>query len=288
MPPSHEGDPNDGVGQYTGYKYLMFDPEHEDYPKEAFAEEGRSGQLRLWWELEVAPGKRKQSFGAEQKLAAWMAFNLDIGDRFNIRMLREALGSEVVPNEQERLNRRFRELRKDDWEVPSNKDDRTLPSATYRLDAKGWHPALGARPPRNVVSERTRRQVLDRDGWRCVVCGIGGNEPYPDGFGTAYLTAGHIRPRAAQGDSSDLNNLRAECKRCNEPVRNEMRVPETVAEILPSVRNLNKPELQRLSDWLDLGHRTRDRLDDLYDRARMMGFDDREDLKARVRRLLGR
>ncbi|MFI7543753.1 HNH endonuclease [Actinoplanes sp. NPDC049599] len=265
----------------------MFDPDNEDYPAEAFAEEGRTGRQALWWELKVTPGKPNLLFGAEQKLAAWMAFNLDLGEHFTIRMLREALGSEVVPNDQEHLNRRFRELRKDGWEFPSNKDDRSLPSATYRLDAKGWNPALGARPPRNVVSERTRRQVLDRDGWRCVICGIGPNEPYPDGFGTAYLTVGHIRSREAGGSSQDLNNLRTECKRCNEPVRNEMRVPQTPEELLPSVRNLTRPELERLLAWLEQGYRGRDRLDDLYDRARMMGFDDREHLKAKVRRTLG-
>lgn len=99
-----------------------------------------------------------------------MAFNLEIGDHFTIRLLRQALGSAVVPNDQEHLNRRFRELRSDGWTVPSSKDDRTLTPGTYRLEVKGWDPSQGARPRRNTVSERDRfttvgqqHRHIDRD-----------------------------------------------------------------------------------------------------------------------------
>ncbi len=258
-----------------------------EYPPEAYAREGRTSEYRLWWELTVTPNMPRLEFGAEQKLSAWLAFNLSEGDTFRISDLRRALGDEIVPNQDEHLNRRFRELRKDGWEVPSNKDDRSLPPGVYRLEAKGWHPALGKRPPRNTVSQGLARRVKDRDKWRCKPCGIGSGEPYPDGSGLAVITVGHIRSREAGGSSRDIDNLRAECKQCNEPVRDEMRVPETADELLPDVRRLRKDELRRLAAWLEQGFRGRDRLDDVYDRARMMRPDDQVEVQRKVRQIIG-
>ena len=250
-----------------------------DYPAEAYAPNGI-----LWWKLRYWPGSTTREYGDERKLAAWMAFNVNIGETFTMRDLRTALGGDVIPNDAEHLNRRLRELRKDGWSVPSNKDDRNLPVGTYRLETQGWHPGEGKRPARNTISQATRRRVLDRDGWRCVVCGVGSGEPYPGEPGTnAVLTAGHRVPNAFGGSSRDINNLQAECKRCNEPVRQELRSPETLEQVLPDVRRLKKSELETLLSWLVAEHRTRNRLDDVYDRARRLSAGEQDDLEATVR-----
>jgi len=252
------------------------------YPPEAYA----PGNV-LWWELRHWPGTRRK-FGDEQKTAAWLAFNVNEGETFTMRDLRRALGEDPdVPNSAEHLNRRLRNLRPDGWVIPSNKDDRTLPVGTYRLDKKGWHPGLGPRPKRDGISDGKRRRVFDRDGSRCVVCGIGRGEPYPDKpESKAVLTVGHRVPRELDG-STELDNLQTECKRCNEPVRQEMGVPETLRALLPEVRNLRKEELRSLLSWLEVGHRVRTRLDLIYDRARRLSTEERDDLKQTLRKMLG-
>jgi hypothetical protein len=253
------------------------------YPPEAYAPDGT-----LWWKLKTHPGK-KMRYGAELKLMAWLTFNTEVGDTVTMPELRAALGNDVVPNDDEHLNRRLRKLRpRDKWIISSKKDDGSLPVAVYRIDLKGWHPGVGTpREPDNAVSQGTRRRVLERDGRRCLVCGVAGGEPYPNEPDTrAALTVGHIIPRALGGSSEDTNNLRTECKRCNEPVREEIRSPETLEQVLPDIRKLNIEYKQRLLSWFDHGYRTRDKLDQVYDRARQLSPDDKKELEARLRRMV--
>ncbi|WP_167140211.1 HNH endonuclease [Diaminobutyricimonas sp. TR449] len=247
-----------------------------EYPSEAYAPDGTT----LWWELDRWPDKPKQKYGGERRLAAWLAFNVEVGETFTMPELRAALGDGVVPNEAEHLNRRLRKLREDGWELPTRKDDGSLPPGVYRLDAKGWHPGEGDRPRGNSVSQGVRRRVLDRDNSRCVHCGVAAGEPYPGEPETsAVITIGHRVPNAHGGSSSDLNNLQAECKRCNEPVRQALRSPETLEELRPDVLSLKGDEAKKLESWLLAGHRLRDRVDAIYDRVRRLSAGEREELK---------
>lgn len=250
------------------------------YPPGVYAPDGT-----LWWQLQKHPSRKTQKYGAENKLCAWLAYNVPVGGTVTMTALRNALGSDVVPNKDEHLNRRLRELRqRDGWSIPSNKDDGSLPVGTYRVDVVGWHPGLGTeRPPKKTISQATRRRVFDRDGSRCKVCNVGSGEEYPGEPGSsATLTVGHIIANANGGSSSDINNLRTECKRCNEPVRHEIRVPETLQEVLPDVRNLKRVEKERLLSWLRAKQRARDKLDVVYDRARFLTEPEREELEQKL------
>jgi hypothetical protein len=255
-----------------------------DYPEEAFAPDGTT----LWWELETWPGLPNRTYGAERKLAAWLAFNLEPGATFTMPEIRAALGDGVVPNEAEHLNRRLRRLREDNWELPTTKDDGTLPPGTYRVDAVGWHPGLGDRPRANSISQGTRRRVLERDQRRCVVCGVAAGEPYPgEPFSVAVMTIGHRVSNALRGSSNDPNNLQVECKKCNEPVRQALPSPETLAELRPDVLGLRGEEARKLERWLLAGHRERDRVDRIYDRARFLSAGEKDELQRLLRRKVG-
>ncbi|SNS47911.1 hypothetical protein SAMN05216276_101058 [Streptosporangium subroseum] len=246
------------------------------YPPQAYAPSGE-----LWWRLKFAPGTRR-TFGDEQKLAAWLTFNVEEWGTFTMGDLRRALG-EDVPNNAEHLNRRLRNLRPDGWRIPSNADDRTLPVGTYRLEVKGWHPGLGPRPKSDAVSDGDRRRVFDRDDRRCVVCGVASQEPYPDESNAkAVLTIGHRIARNL-GGSVELDNLQTECKRCNEPVRNELGIPETLAALLPEVRRFRKQDLETLLSWLQAKQRIRNRVDTAYDRTRRLSATEREELVQTLR-----
>lgn len=232
--------------------------------------------ITLWWDLDIAPGKLKQKFGAEQKLAAWLACEVEVGETFTMPALREALGDGIVPEDAEHLNRRLRKLREDGWDLPTTKDDASLPQGFYRLRAKGWHPALGQRPKKSSISLTTRRRVLERDNRRCVICGVASREAYPgEPESAAVLTMGHREPNKRGGSNRDPNNLQVECKRCNEPIREALRSPETLDEIQADVLSLKLQEARKLEGWVLAGHRQRDRVDEIFDRARLLSADDK-------------
>ena len=220
------------------------------YPNDAFSPSGE-----LWWETEHKPGSN-QRFGVSKRLAAWIHFNMEIGSTVTMRVLRSSISNKGNPNTDEHFNRRFRELRESGWKLTSNKEDSSLASDEYRLAAKGasiW--IEGARPGRSQISGRIRRQVLERDKQICQVCFIGAGEEYPSEPGSrARMTVGHLRANALDG-SVDLLNLRTECARCNETVRDEFSIGEGIDVIWPKVRRLSKSDKTTLLIWLDHGSR---------------------------------
>ena len=224
----------------------------------------------LWWQIEYAPGT-KRPFGGEQKLAAWLFWNVDEGMTFTMREMRDSIESSA-----EHLNRRLRKLREYGWVIPSYQDDRTLEVEQYRLVKKGWQPGDGPRPKTSgTVSQRVRGIVFKRDGSRCTVCGVGVGESYPnEPDSKAVMTIGHRIPQAL-GGGDNLDNLRTECSRCNEPQREDTGVPETFDEVYAQVRRLPKNDLQTLLGWLRGQQRGRSTLDTAYDRARALGHDER-------------
>ena len=70
---------------------------------------------------------------------------------------------------------------------------------------------------RRRIPERTRRAVLDRDGWGCQIRDPGCQAPHPGdlaGLGPHQVHVDHIVPYAL-GGASDPDNLRASCRSCN-------------------------------------------------------------------------
>lgn len=254
-----------------------------DLPSQAFSPSGA-----IWWHLEFEPGSRRR-FGDEKKIAAFLASTKSVGSVFTTRELREALGRGGEANTAEHFQRRIRSLRRasDGWEIASYQDDRSLPAEHYRVDKIGWHPALGPRPKnKQSVSAKTKAIVLDRDGRRCVICGVGAREPYPESGKPAVMTIGHIVPQE-RGGSGDVDNLQVECAHCNETKRAEGLGPEKFDIVWPSVKSLSTAQARRLAEWLAQGRRTRDKLDDVYDRVRALPSAERERIEERLRQLLG-
>lgn len=240
----------------------------------------------LWWRLERHP-HRNQVFGGERRLAAYLWFELQVGDTFTMRQLRAELGDGVVPKNDEHLNRRLRELRKDEWILHANRDDPSLRTDEYRLVAKGRRVWLGERRIRDKVSKKTARIVFDRDDSRCVICGVGAGEGYPGEPGTrAKLTIGHRIPGARLG-GADPDNLRTECSRCNEPVRDQMPDPESYDEVITEIRSLPRADAEKLRQWLIRGERTRSKLDLAYGRARRLSTSERRQLVEELNKRTG-
>lgn len=197
-------------------------------------------------------------------MASWLRWNVGLNERFTTKAMREALGVS-----DEHFQRRQRELREDfNWKYLSSKEDPALGDECVLL-AYGWWPGEGKRPKQQRVSTKVRRQVFERDGGRCVICGLGSNEKYEDG-GTVVLTAGHIRANL-HGGSNELSNLQTECRRCNESARADTGGVADPIAVLERVKSLPKAERLEMLDWLSSGQRSRTRLDIAYDSVRLGG-----------------
>lgn len=222
-----------------------------------------------YWKLTVTPGGRGR-FGGEKRIAAYLYFNVDVGGTFTMRQIREALGEEDTPEQAEHLNRRLRNLKPQGWQFTSYKDKYGQAMDEYVLQGKGNKLWLGERTKRPTISGALKRQVLERDLNRCVICGVGAGEPYPGEPGTAAkLTAGHRTAGARHGETS-LDNLQTECARCNEPVGDTPPNPEVLGEVVAVVKQLRAVDKLALLTWLESGYRHRSKVDFAYDRTRKL------------------
>lgn len=247
------------------------------YPPDAFAPTGD-----LWWTLKTWPGKRMR-FGAEVKIASWLQFNADVGSLHTLRDLRRVLGEKGKPEAQEHFNRRVRKLRDFGWEILSARDDASLQPDQYRLQKKGDPIWLGkSRFAQPQPSAAVRREVFDRDGRRCVLCGIGAGEEYPNRPGRhARLTLGHVVANL-RGGATTADNLRTECSLCNEPVRAEAATVEDLATLLERVKRLGRSDKERLLDWIRAEKRSRDAVDVLFDLIRSLPAAQRDEVRERL------
>ncbi|AGL21528.1 HNH endonuclease [Actinoplanes sp. N902-109] len=237
----------------------------------------------------MAPGKRKQAFGDEQKIPAFLAAHVGKGGVFTMRMLRAALGEGAMPNDKEHLNRRLRTLRRrDGWTIASQRDDGSLEHDEYRVVEIGWHPGTGrARPINDSPSDNTRRYVHERDGRRCVICGIAAGEEYDDDGKVARLTLGHRVPGKRLTRTATMDELQTECSRCNESVRDELVDPPTLPQVLPSIRLLPVAIKRELFHRLRDNRRVRTRADDAHESARRLSSSEREQLIRELQAMIG-
>ena len=249
-----------------------------EYPPEAYASNGE-----LWWFLTHYPGT-KRKFGGEPKLAAYLTFNHAIGDLLTVRQLREAIPDiDGEANRQEHFNRRLRQLRKYNWGISSDDEDGSLSPGEYRLTAIGAPIWLGKSEfASDTISAKLRRQVFDRDGNRCVLCGVGSGESYPgEPDSRARMTVGHFRADRRRG-AATVDNLRTECSRCNEPLRDEISVNATADDYWARLVRLSKADKQRLADWLESGMKTRSEVEKFYDEIRVLPAGLRDELRRRL------
>lgn len=228
------------------------------YPDDAY--EPTTG--KLWWEIQKADGI-KGAWGVMPRMASWLRWNVEIGEYFTTRQLREALDTD-----HEHAQRRQRELRNNGWEYLSSKEEPSL-GENCQLLKYGWWPGLGPREKGDVINAKMRAMVFKRDGSRCVLCGRAAREKYEDNT-TVTLTVGHIKPRS-QGGRATLDNLRTECNRCNETLRADTGSIIDPWAVVESVKNLKKAERLELLTWIRQEHRSRTALDRIYDDVRLGG-----------------
>ncbi|MGE0025590.1 MAG: HNH endonuclease [Thermoleophilia bacterium] len=217
---------------------------------------------------------RDSSAGAAKRVAHYLATEVGEGNIFEKSQLRE-----VVPNT-EQVDRRMRDLRKVGWKIRTYKDSADLKPHQLKLEAIGLHVwEDGFRWPGARISAATRRKLFERDGARCLVCGIDPETEYPDLPGVRpRLTIGHVIP-LNRGGTDDLDNLRLECHLCNEQARDDSEPPIDPDLVTRRVLELSKADKRTLAQWMLAGRRSFTALEKLWAQYNQMPAPHRERIR---------
>jgi 5-methylcytosine-specific restriction endonuclease McrA len=144
--------------------------------------------------------------------------------------------------------RRLRELRDEEgWPISSHHDSSDLRPGEYLLTSE---PPLD-RPKafQRTLSQRTRAEVLDRDGSTCRMCGLCPDDIDPQTGRPCRMHIGHIVDKSL-GGTDELDNLRTLCSSCNQGAKNlTMERPSTLW-LITQVRRSGLEEQRAVLKWL--------------------------------------
>lgn len=227
-------------------------------------------------EVHVLRDKPYEVLSTRLRVAKWLIEEVGVGNTFTVIAMKQRFPTVS------QIDRRMRDLRPAGWRIPTNDEDPSLGIGQFRLDKVG-----GLAPPR-AVSGRIRRQVFEKDGNRCVVCGIGAGEMYPEGSGVAKLTLGHWVPKEQGGDPLDPNNLRTECQRCNHAVQDQTGAVVLPGSVRARVDALPRRDKAELHAWMEIGRRSPTRTEELWYQWRQLPPQAREEIRDRLADSLGR
>lgn len=191
----------------------------------------------------------------------WLAADIGEGSIFTKADLRAAF-----PNV-EQVDRRMRDLRQEGWVIWTSREDAQLAVDELRLVTVGgavWEPGYVSVASANT--EKTRREVLAADNFRCVFCGVGAGEPYPDD----QLRVARLRVTGSQSP-------RTACDRCKPSDR------QRSDELSKVIRALSAGEREQLSTWLARGTREWSDLDRAWALCWRLSADERSSLAKELR-----
>jgi hypothetical protein len=137
--------------------------------------------------------------------------------------------------------RRVRELRdQEGMQIRTHKDREGLKPGQYLLES------LDSKPVAGGVSAKLRNQVLERDGYTCVLCGATAGDPSAyDPNRKVKLHVDHETPGSQEGKAT-LENLRTLCSDCNQGRQNIQAPSESARNILARIRKLPRAEQREI------------------------------------------
>jgi hypothetical protein len=225
------------------------------------------------------PDWRSPALGTRVRVALWLAGEVGENGKFTKTDLRTAFPGVS------QIDRRMRDLRQAGWEIATYREHADLGPEEQRLVKIGspvWEPRHRA-AGLGLLTNSVRRQVLDRDHNRCVRCGIGAGETYPDSSSTtARLVVHHFVPLGQAGGKDTIDNLATECTRCADGARQPM--TPSPAEVWQRVEELPPRDRVRVLAWLVRGKRDFSPAEQAFADARRLPPDERQAL---VNRLAG-
>lgn len=212
--------------------------------------------------------------------ALWLVNEVGVGNTFTKEQLRQAFPGIS------QIDRRIRDLRDYGWVIRSNTEDATLRPEEQRFIKAGlrvWEPAERRKGGAETLTARDRRAVFERDGYQCVVCGIGGGESYPDrDYETAVLSAVKLTPSSENAPESDPHFI-TECRRCKSG--QATLPPADIDIVLSNVRALAEDDRGRLRRWVERGRRGPTPLDRVWSAYRQLPAELRDRMNDELKRL---
>lgn len=168
-----------------------------------------------------------------------------VGQTVTSTQIQEAAGMHVTE-----WARRLRELRNQEgWDIRSHHDDATLKPGEYRL-ASAPPEGEGGYGFAKPISSRVRAMVLERNGYTCLMCGVGAGDLDDLNPGRRVrLHIGHIKDRQ-HGGTDDPSNLRALCSACNQGAQDMAPAPPNLTRLLGHVRRATVTDQQAVLRWL--------------------------------------
>lgn len=192
-------------------------------------------------ELNEAGAKKRM--GARKRIKMFLRQN--IGKIVTHQQLQEVAGANVTE-----WARRVREIRNvDGWKISTHNDDSNLKPGEYRLDAE---PPAKSRDYNfaSTISSRLRSQVLERNGYTCMMCGAKAGELDENNPNrTVRMHIGHIKDRS-HGGTDTLDNLRALCSTCNQGAQNITQEPPSWVWLLAQIRRASVGDQKKALEWL--------------------------------------
>lgn len=144
--------------------------------------------------------------------------------------------------------RRVRELREEEgWRIITHNDSTDLKPGQYMLlEAPPDTPDVRFQ---RTISQRVRAQVLDRNGFTCVMCGLTPADTDPSTGRRTRLHIGHIVDKSL-GGTDEPSNLRTLCSTCNQGAKNVTAEKPQRIWLLSQIRRANIDDQRAVYEWL--------------------------------------
>lgn len=215
-------------------------------------------------EVHVRPSWKEPGRGTRVRVALWLLDEVGEGNTFTKAMLRDAFPGV------EQVDRRMRDLRSFGWQIFTVREDASLRVGELRFVAQGapvWDPAQQG-GGQNTPTAKERREVLERDSYACVHCGISAGERHPGG--------GFRRAQVGVSRIEGSDKLVTECDLCR---AGDVRVP-TSSSMIDSFEELTDAEARDFMTWVAANRRRPRRADRLWSAFRRLSADDRAEVAA--------
>ncbi|MBE1532973.1 hypothetical protein [Actinomadura algeriensis] len=218
--------------------------------------------------------------GSMVRAALWLVQEVGEGNTFTKGQLRDAFPGVS------QIDRRVRDLRDYGWSILANTEDASLTTEEQRLSKVGaavWDPKeRRAAAPRNTLSAKEIRAVLERDDFLCTTCGISGGEEYPDAPNrTALLSV--TRRTTVLPDGREEVLLLTECARCR---AGSSEAPARADEVAADIRILDPADQRRLSRWIERKRRVTTPLDRIWSAYSRLPAEAQDEIRAALEKEL--
>jgi hypothetical protein len=178
--------------------------------------------------------------GSKEKVRQFLLAN--IGRVIESHELQTAADGKV------QYSRRLRELREQEgWKILTHNDTTDLKPGQYLLKEKP--PEKSAVAFARGISAKLRAEVLDRNGFTCVMCGLTPGDIDPATGRKVRLHIGHIVDKSL-GGKEELANLRALCSTCNQGAKNITTERPSGIWLLAQIRRAGQAEQRAAFEWL--------------------------------------